>query len=84
MDHSNQYLYLSGCCHQPCFYQQAAGFTCLVRQRLVNIVEHLAAKEPDILSGVVGDHDKAKKRVNIALTFVRWTQALHRMKANVS
>ncbi len=39
---------------------------------LVNIVEDLAAKETDIFfSGVGGDQTRAKRRVNIGLTFIR-------------
>lgn len=43
-----------------------------VRDQLVNTVKHLAAKEPNTLSGVGEDQHRAKRRVNIRLLF-RWS-----------
>ncbi len=47
---------------------------------LVNIVDHLAAKEPDIRS----QKNRAKRKVNIGLIFIRRTQTQLQMNANVA
>ena len=46
-----------------------------VLNQLLNIVEHLTAKEPDISPpGAGGNQNRAKKRVNIGLKFTRWQE----------
>ncbi len=53
-----------------------------IRDKLVNIVEQLAAKEPHVFLG--GDQIRAKIRVTVRLTFIRWTQTQLQMNNNIA
>ncbi len=48
------------------------------------LVQHLAAQNPIFLSEVGGDQNRAKRKVNIGLPFIRWPEARLQMTANVS
>ena len=49
----------------------------------MNIVEHLAAEEPDIfVTG--GDQNRDKKTITIGITFARWPETQLQMIFNVS
>ena len=53
-----------------------------VSHYLVNIVEHLAVKEPDTSLTGGGDQNRAKRRLNFELTFIRWQET--QLQRNVS
>ncbi len=46
-------------------------------------MEHLATKSHTGLSGIGGGQNRAKRRANIGLIFIRWTKAQLQMNANI-